>query len=489
MRKTYLYSTITALLLSVSLSAAPRLTVVAVVDGLTADNLAMLRPYWQQGGLRTLSEEAYQTTVAYPHLVYGGNETTATLMTGVAPDRHGYTMDAFFVRRDRRTQTMLEDETAHGIGTAQHLSAKALLSQTLTDRMRLTYPDAKIYAVGLEGPTTVLLAGHAANACCWLDAKQQTWVATNAYSEGLTGAAFDQNKSGRVATLAARQWTPRMDIPVYTCPTPYERKKGFAYEVADVLPKAPEANTLVIELGLAIQQAEKLGTDATPDLLMLQLNTLSPAAQSDRIASAEQEDMYIRLNQDLGFLMEQLDKRIGRANYQILLVGRPVLGTDAQTLSDIHMPVQQFNADRAAALTGTYLMALYGHERWVDGAYGQSIYLNRTLIEQKRLNLETIQRQVANFLMDFEGVQIAMPGHEAMRYPLLGSTLCKRHTGDVVFMLQPGWQLMQNEQKAIDHVIDDNPVSPLLLWSGTLRPMPLQQLNATNVVQLIVESL
>ena len=71
-------------------------------------------------------------------------------------------------------------------------------------------------------------------------------------------------------------------------------------------------------------------------------------------------------------------------------------------------------------------MALYGHERWVDGVYGQSIYLNRTLIEQKRLNLETIQRQVANFLMDFEGVQIAMPGHEAMTYPALGSSLCKR---------------------------------------------------------------
>jgi hypothetical protein len=64
-------------------------------------------------------------------------------------------------------------------------------------------------------------------------------------------------------------------------------------------------------------------------------------------------------------------------------------------------------------------MALYGHERWIDGSYGQSIYLNRTLIEQKRLSLETIQRQVANFLMDFEGVQIAMPHYEAVHYPLL----------------------------------------------------------------------
>lgn len=472
-------------LLASSVSAAPRLTMVAVVDGLTPDNLNLLRPYWQQGGLRTLSEEAFQTTIAYPHLVYGGNETAATLVTGTTPDRHGYTMDYWFQRRDRKTHAMLEDETVRGIGTKQHLSPKAILSQTMTDRMRLSYPNAKIYAIGITPQTSVLLAGHASNACCWIDAETQQWAATAAYTEGLPSAAYEQNKAERIATLAARQWTPRMDIPTYTYPTPQERKKGFAYEVSEVLLRAPEANTLVIELALAIQQDEKLGMDATPDIIMLQLNTLSPAAESDRIASAEQEDMYLRLNQDLGFLMEQLDRRIGRTNYQILVVGRPILGTSVKTLNTIHMPVQPFNADRAAALTSTYLMALYGHERWVDGVYGQAIFLNRTLIEQKRLNLETIQRQVANFLMDFEGVQIAMPGYESLRYPTLGASLSKRHTGDVVFMLQPGWRLMQDDKQAIDNVIDDNPVSPLLYWSGAIRPMPQGQLDATSVADLI----
>lgn len=485
MRKTYLYSTLILSLLAVCSFAAPRLTVVAVVDGLTTENLAMLRPYWQQGGLRTLSEEAYQTTVAFPQLVYGGNETTATLVTGETPDRHGYTMDTYFSRRDRRIHAMLKDEEVHGIGTSIHIGPKALLTRTITDRLRILYPAAKIYAIGIQPETTVLLAGHAANACCWIDAASHKWVATAAYTEGLPTAAYDYNNGGRFDILAAHQWTPRMDIPMYNHPTEQERKKSFSYAVKDILTKSPEANTLVIELALALQKDQKLGTDATPDLLMLQFNTLSPLAQSDAIESAEQEDMYLRLNQDLGYLMEQLDKRIGRANYQVLVVGRPVLGTSAQTLSDLHMPVQQFNVDRAAALTGTYLMALYGHERWVDGSYGQSLYLNRTLIEQKRLSLETIQRQVANFLMDFEGIQIAMPGHEAMLHPLLGSTLCKRHTGDVVFVLQPGWQLMQDERHAIDRVIDDKPKVPLMLWSGTLRPMPQNQLTATDVADLI----
>ncbi|MBR4264240.1 MAG: alkaline phosphatase family protein [Paludibacteraceae bacterium] len=487
MRKTYLYSTLILSLFSLSIAASSRLTVVAVVDGLDSDNLAMLRPYWQKGGLRTLSEEAYQTSVAFPHEVYGGNETTATLMTGTTPDRHGYTMDRYFLRRDRLLHGMLEDESAKGIGTSLCLSAKALLSRTLSDRMRLLMPAAKIYAVGIHPETTVLMAGHAANACCWLDCEAQQWVASSAYSEGLPSAAYEQNSNMRIPTLAARQWTPRMDIPTYSCPTPQEQKKGFSYEVAPVLAYTPTANTLVIELALALQQSERLGVDAQPDLLLLQLNSLSPKATSDRIASAEHEDMYLWLNQDLGYLMEQLDRRIGRENYQLLVVGRPMLGTDAQTLADLHMPIQYFNVDRAAALTGTYLMAIYGHERWVDGGYGQSVYLNRTLIEQKRLNLETIQRQVANFLMDFEGVQIALPAHEALLYPPLASTLSKRHMGDVVFMLQPGWQLMQNDSQTIDRVTDERPTSPLLYWSGTLRPMPQGKIDATGLINLLFE--
>ena len=130
-------------------------------------------------------------------------------------------------------------------------------------------------------------------------------------------------------------------------------------------------------------------------------------------------------------------------------------------------------------------MALYGHERWVEGGYGQSIYLNRTLIEQKRLNLETIQRQVANFLMDFEGVQVALPAHEALLYAPISSSLNKRHAGDVVFMLQPGWQLMQNERQAIDQVIDEEPQAPLLYLSGALKPMPSGQLDATDIAELL----
>ena len=140
----------------------------------------------------------------------------------------------------------------------------------------------------------------------------------------------------------------------------------------------------------------------------------------------------------------------------------------------------------AAALTSTYLMAIYGHERWVDGGYGPFIYLNRTLIEQKRLSLETIQRQVANFLMDFEGVQLAFPIHEAI-YSEQYSSIYQKHAGDVYFQLHDHWLLYNNDQSPYDNVVLSNPTSPLLLWSGTLRTFPEKELNATDVKSLILK--
>lgn len=486
MRTTRLFSTLALTLFAILIYAQPRLTVVVVIDGMTQENLTNLRPFWPAGGLRILSEEAHQTTAVFPHQVFGGQETTATLMTGTTPAYHSIMADCYFERSERHTQTILHDPSTSGINTDLQLSPSSLISTTLTDEWRMRHGrETNIYAVGLNPQATVLMAGHAANACCWLNTETRKWATTSFYPEGLPTAADEMNVNGRIETLAAREWTPRMDIAMYTRPTEQERKRGFAYNNYNILAHSPAANTLVIEMALALQDKQKLGTDITPDLLLLQLNTLSPKATSDMIASAEQEDMYMGINQDLGFLMEQLNRRIGKTQYQILVVGRPVRGHSASMLEMANLTINHFNVDRAAALTGTYLMAIYGHERWVDGGHGPFIYLNRMLIEKKRMSLETIQRQVANFLMDFEGVQVAYPIHEAITSDDKNS-IYRKHAGDVYFRLQDNWLLDSKENTVFDQVVQSHPSAPLLYWSGTMTTFPEGPIDATDIKSLII---
>lgn len=479
---------------AVCATATPRLTVVVAVDGMNPDELNALRNFWPVGGLRTLQEEAFQTEVTLPHMIYGGAETAATLLTGVTPQEHGITQNSYFSRTDRKAHSLFEDPEHKGIGTQLSVSPNCILSMTLADRFRRVYGEkSKIYAIGLDPQTTLCMAGHSANACCWLDAAEGRWVTTTYYPEGLPSSADKMNTSGRISEIEQHQWTPRMDILQYMHPTDLEKKKSFGY-TGLCSGHAPIVNELEIELALELQKNEHLGEDPLSDLLLIQLTTLSPKVKADHIISAEQEEMYLSVNQNIGFLMEQLNKRIGKQNYQLLVVGLPRYGSDEHTLQQTGLPRREFNLDRAVALMGTYLMAIYGHERWVDGGYGQSIYLNRTLIEQKKLSLETIRRQASDFLLEFSGVQGAcsitdLPfiqgNQEASR---LRESIQKRTRGDVVFWLEENWVVMNNDREPADFVADRNPAVPVMLWSGAYRNYPDRSaVNALNLQSLLFE--
>ncbi|MBQ9705769.1 MAG: DUF4105 domain-containing protein [Paludibacteraceae bacterium] len=469
-------------------AANPKLTVVVCVDGLNQQALAELRNYWPQGGLRTLDEEAHESTIRFPQLVNGGTETLATLMTGTTPSRHGISQDRYFLRSDRKVHNILEDNEQTCIGCTEHLSPKALLSPTLTDEFRIRHGGkSRIYAIGIEPEHTIILAGHASNAWAWIDTQTPGWATTGYYSEGLAAAADKMNIDGRFEELASREWKPRMDPGMSLHPTQEERARSFAYNQKEVLRHSPAANTLVTELALNLQKDEQLGQGAACDLLLLEYTVVSPKAQSDLLRSAEQEDMYLCLNQDLGFLMEQLSKRLGRDHFRLIVTGKPAFGQGSDALGSANLELHYFNTERAAALINTYLMAMYGHERWIDGGYMGNIYLNRTLLEQKKMPLRELQQQVSSFLLEFEGVESAYPASDIALLPDRGeerklrASCNKRTTGDVVFTLQPLWVMGESAEKLQDRVAEEEPTAPLLVWTTERTSLPDRELEATEV--------
>lgn len=410
MFKTYLHIALitllfyfsTPLLLSQTL---PRLTVVVVADGLTEDNIAQLRPYWLQSGTESLLKETYITSLDFNHWTYGGHEALATILTGTTPRVHGYAMDTVFNRNTRRPIALLEDKTASGIGTPLHLSSEALHSATIADQYRLDYgKNAKIYAVGIHPTTTMLLAGHAANACCWWDNIKEQWVSTTYYTEGLPSAADDWNINAK------------------------KDKQTL--------------NERVTHVALEVQRTQQMGLDNIPDILLLEY------------------DLGLD-DTNLDVLMNQLILRVGRKNLQLLVIGTPQ-GSEQTS----------FNIDRAAALTSTYLMALYGHERWIDGGYGHSLYLNKQLIEQKRQSLPEMKNLICAFLMDFDNVAAAYSLEQAMTLEETKESVNKHCSGDIIVTLEHNWQYQP-------------PQSTLLWWKGYNTNYPQEPINALQVKHLI----
>lgn len=470
-----------------------RLTVVAVVDGMSSDAMRKMRDYWGAGGLRTLSEEAYQTEIEFLQLAYGGAELTTTLMTGCYPDEHGIVSNKVMQRSDRTVHNIFEDKTQAGIGTDDRLSAKSIKTMTISDEFRLRNgEESHIYAVGLDAANTIAMGGHSADACCWIDAKQKRWVTTSYYPEGLPESADKANISQEIAKAADAVWTAEMDINMYLRATAQEKKqKGFSYNLEKELLCSPAANRLVTSLALDIQKDKQMGKSKYSDMLLLGYTVVSPSVKSDYLESAEQEEMYVSLNQELGYLKDQLERRIGTQNLKIVVVGKPHWGRSEEQLKSANIGVEHFDVNRAAALLNTYLMAIYGHERWIDGGYGQSIYLNRTIIEQKKMSLSELQNQVAQFLMEFDGVKEAYP---VWQVPLLGESSSKallKHwcnmqlTGDVVFTLDDNCLLFQSDEQ-IDFLSDKFPSAPLYIWTGNRSPHPTYHPSAVNLKELVL---
>ncbi len=467
MRPSRIYSSLLTLCLCICCAARPSLNIVAVVDGMRAEDVEKVLPYLNNGGLRTVCSEG-QSYISQPRQeVYGGIETVVSLLSGTAPADNGIAMNTYMTPADNSLHLALEDKSEAGIISRHQLSPRPILTPLLADRFRFRFgKQAGIYAVGLDPQTTIALAGHSANGCCWLDEQQHLWATTTFYKQGLPPVADEINLNGSISQTLAKDWQPRLSINMYNAPTEQELQRGFLYSQSAYPLSTPAANTLVVNLALALQRHYHLGKNADPDMLLLQFTVLPPDAEGDYISSAAAEDMYLCLNQDLGYLIEQIERSIGSENLQVTLIGMPRRGISPAALTDMGMPVKQFSTERAAALSAAYLMALYGYEKWVLGGYGNTIYFNRPLIEKNKLSLSTMQEQVADLLVEFEAVQAAYPLRQACEDPNLCRSLAKRWAGDVVFTLQKSWQLTYNEQHIIDFVAEPNPALPVYVWQG-----------------------
>jgi len=115
-------------------------------------------------------------------------------------------------------------------------------------------------------------------------------------------------------------------------------------------------------------------------------------------------------------------------------------------LEENRIPSGYFQRNQAIMLLKSYLNAIYGEADWVKGYYENQIFLNRTLIEDSKIQLEDIQKQIARFLIQFSGVASAVP-YSAFESNDFSNGLLKKisngfssqRSGDIIITLNPGW--------------------------------------------------
>jgi len=456
------------LVLPILAFAQPRLVVGIMIDGLQQRHVEQLSDRFYAGGLKRITGNGASFPWIACNIVSAGNASDiATLTSGTVPYYHGVVSNRVYKRNRGQVESVFQDASFAGIESHLTLSAKNFRTTTFVDELMIANQGkSKSFAIGLHAEDVIALGGHAANGVVWMDDVFMKWSSTAYYSGGMPWQALDMNENGAFQRYADRAWQPLYPPTTYFAATNIRNPKAFEYKNTSrkrsdnpttILKNTPAANSLVAELALRIFQEQELGMNRFTDALMLQFTVRTPNETSMSLQTLEKEDMYLRLDNELQFLMQKIETKIGADKVLFILFGNQTNSYSPEELKAHNIHAGYFNANRSIALLNSYLMAIYGQEKWISGYYGKHIYLNKRLIEEKNVDFREMQEVAIEFMLEFEGVQSAYsfsqlmniganPGTEMAK---LRNSTHKNTAGDIILTLMPGWLEVDDQENAV----------------------------------------
>ncbi|MBP5504247.1 MAG: alkaline phosphatase family protein [Bacteroidales bacterium] len=494
------------LFLSVSSSAQlqkePRIVVGIVIDQMRYDCLYRYGRHMGENGFKRLISSGTNCTNAhYEYLVTESAPGFATIYTGANPCSHGIIANSWYQRLERKVQTAVGDKNYTAIGGSSSTGASSplqLRGTTLGDEMKLaTFKRSKVISVSLNHRSAILSAGRLADGVYWLDDSTGNFITNSYYTGVLPQWVNDFNNKHLCDEYIYKGWYTIKSIKQYIESLPdnsvYEIGVGgqttFPYNLDKlkqnmgyaVMRYTPHGNSLTTEFALQAIESENLGGDEFPDLLLI--NYAVPGYVSDAygIRSIELEDVYLRLDTEIAKVLEKLDKYIGHDDYVVFLTADRGSSDCPTFLNEIGIPGNQINCNSNVAVLNSYLSALYGQAKWIDRYHRRNIYLNQTVIESKKLKLSEVQNMAAQLMMEFSGIDNAMPASSFLTsnytsgiWQQAQNSFCSDKSGDIVLNFAPGWQEVTETSQDYSVSAQNSPYNhdthvPLVFFGKNIR--------------------
>lgn len=482
-------------LMAQSVNDRPKLVVGIMVEGMQHQHVQQLWTRLHGGGFKRLTTSgASFRQLKSVTTSFGSASDITTLFTGTVPYYHGITANRVLNPSTSDVHSIFEDKRQSGIQSHLRLSGKAIEASTWVDELMMaTRTRSKSFVVALHPEDALAMGGHTATGVVWLDDVMMRWGSTDYYTAGMPWQAAQMNTADAVSNLARQKWTPLYSPGTYLAALSNPSVKSFSYDPSDkqegtassptLLKRTPVANSLVRELGLNLIREQELGKDSHTDALLLQFTVRTPVTSAFSLSSIEMEDMYLRLDAILEDLITKTESMVGDGNVLYVLYGSQSDSRSPSELQDFNFHTGYYNSYRSMALLNSYLIALYGQEKWVKSYYGRHIYLNRTIIEEKGHDFKAFQQLVADFVSEFEGVQSAWPLHNLVQLPVdtdselarLRNSVNRKTAGDVVMILKPGWLETDDQNRTIGEAASLNTRFPLYLSGWKIETQTVRE--------------
>lgn len=482
----------------------PTLAIVIVVDGLDINQINNYYYNFQENGLKKIMSGVYNKDADCMYLSQGTATDFAAIFTGTVPFYNGIIGDQYYNPIEDKEISIVNDGRYDGINTWLNVSPKMLQCTTIGDALKQANPNSKVYAVAINPEEAIMMAGFSANGATWIDNQTAKFATSDFYNNGLPIEAAQMNTQDAINVNSNKLWQPLYAPSNYFFtaitkrklleaePIFYKRNNNISTTLQmSAFKNTPFVNDVICDLASKILVNQQLGKDDAPDLLAIELQADSPFKGTN---SLEMEDLYRRLDINIEHLLNEIDEVNGLKNTIIVLTtnhSEPHSTNYYQNENKIQAGV--FSSKRAMALLNTYLMAIYGQGLWISGYYAGNITLNHSLIEQKKIDIEKMENEVAKFITQLSGVHMAytrsqlsaLPQNRIENRSKIKNTYFDKISGDVVITLLPGWIETDKNNKTIGVTSIINPKVPIFFYGNNLKLKENNMLKIEDIAPTI----
>jgi predicted AlkP superfamily pyrophosphatase or phosphodiesterase len=403
----------------------PKLVVGIVVDQMRFDYLYRFRNNYGENGFNRLMKDG--TNFVYTHLNYIPAHTApghSTIYTGTTPFFNGIIGNDWYNKEKGKHIYCTYDSRFKGLGGNDQMSPLNLMSTTITDQLRLSNNGmSKVIAVSIKDRGAILPGGRLANAAYWYNSGNGNFVSSSYYMNELPNWVNDFNNKKLPDKYVGMEWTLSKPIEKYRSSFPDETKlepdvfkegrSSFPHSLLNIkdadkleyLKSTPYGNQLLNDFVYSVLDNENIGQNNVTDFLAISYSSTDYIGHRYGPNSVEIQDTYIKLDQQISDLLSMLDKKVGKGNYLLFLTADHGV---AEIPDVINTKVKQiYSYSNFKESIKNFLMTNYGTEKILSDISNEQIFLNYSIINEKKLNIVDLRKKVALFISDnFNFVQL-----------------------------------------------------------------------------------
>jgi predicted AlkP superfamily pyrophosphatase or phosphodiesterase len=435
----------------------PKLVVGLVIDQMRWDFLyRYYERYESNGGFKRLLNNGFtceNTFINYVPTVTACGHTA--LFTGATPAVSGITGNEWWDYKKGDFVYCSGDDSVRTIGSVTNLgqmSPRNMLVNTIGDELKLaTNFRSKVFGIALKDRGAILSAGHSADACYWYDDKTGDWISSSYYMNALPGWAQAINARKTVDSCYRLGW--KLLYPFETYTQSYTTKKSFEYDLTSYVGKnygflriIPAGNSLTVEMAKALIENEKLGTDTETDLLAVSFSTPDYVGHTFGPTSIEAEDIYLRLDKDLGNFLDYLDNQVGKNQYLVFLSADHGASQSPSFLKTQKIPSGNVDVETIFNGLNALLTQQYKVPNLCITLMNYQVYLDRDSISRNHLNIDSIGKTCIDYLLQHPGIENAFlqKNISQVNIPfkikeMISKGFYANRSGDIQIIFKPQW--------------------------------------------------